>query len=109
MADKIIKRIDEYLVEDRVDEVTIEPNDATIKPGEYANLSTGIRRIQFRLEKANTPQKYVDAFEIVTQLIKRFPLKSKIIWQAVSQAYEARFGSAGIAPSPSSVDIMPEV
>lgn len=107
MADKIIKRIDEYLDEERVDEVTLEPFDGNIKPGEYANISTGIRRIQFRLEKANTPQKYVDAFEVITQLIKRFPLKSKIIWQAVSQSYEARFGSAGIAPTPT--ETAPEV
>lgn len=79
---------------EKVDEAMMEPSDVGIKPGEYNNISTGIRRIQFRLEKANTPQKYVDAFEVIQQLITRFPLKAKIIWQTVANMYQIRFGSA---------------
>lgn len=76
-----------------VDEAIIEPSAMGIKPGEYNNISTGLRRIQFRLEKANTPQKYVDAFEVIQQLVTRFPLKAKVIWQTVANMYQIRFGS----------------
>jgi hypothetical protein len=86
---------------EKTDESIIEPSEVGIKPGEYNNISTGLRRIQFRLEKANTPQKYVDAFEVIQQLITRFPLKAKIIWQAVANMYQIRFGSTGAAAAPS--------
>lgn len=103
MKKTLEERIDKFLVEyleDKLDEAILEPSDSGIKPGEYNNLSTGLRRIQFRLEKANTPQKYVDAFEVVTQLINRFPLKSKIIWQTVASSYNIRFGATtGVAQS----------
>lgn len=78
----------------KVDESMVEPSEMGIKPGEYNNLSTGLRRIEFRLQKANTPQKYVDAFEVIQQLITRFPLKSKIIWGLVSSIYNIRFGAS---------------
>ena len=81
-------KIDEYL-----NEGPLSAMDQNIKGNETSNITTGIRRIQFRLERANTPQKYVDAFETVNRLIEKFPLKSKIIWQAVSDAYVARYGS----------------
>jgi len=107
MTKTITDRINKFLIEDEdehipVNESMLEPNNAQIKPGEYANLSTGLRRIQFRLERANTPQKYVDAFEVINQLIHTFPLKSKAIWQAVSSAYDIRFGSSMSGATPSS-------
>jgi hypothetical protein len=77
-----------------MNEMMLEPNESGIKPNEYNSLSTGLKRIEFRLLKANTPQKYVDAFEVIQQLINRFPLKSKIIWQSVASLYTARFGTA---------------
>lgn len=97
MKKTLEERLDTFLVgeEDNLNEAALEPSDMGIKPGEYNNLSTGLKRIQFRLEKANTPQKYVDAFEVITQLINKFPLKSKVIWQTVAQIYQIRFGSAG--------------
>ena len=75
-------------------------NDNQIKDNEYSNITTGLKRIQFRLERANTPQKFVDAFETVNRLIEKFPLKSKVIWQAVSTAYTARYGSTSSMTSP---------
>lgn len=90
-----------------VNEAFMEPNETGIKPGEYTNISNGLRRISFRFDKANTPQKYVDAFDVVQQLVQRFPLKSKIIWQAVANAYQIRFGSTG-APSEMSTTPMSE-
>jgi hypothetical protein len=87
-----------------VDENIIEPSAVGIKPGEYNNISTGLRRIQFRLEKANTPQKYVDAFEVIQQLMTRFPLKAKVIWQTVANMYQIRFGSASAPTIEGSVE-----
>lgn len=113
MAKNITDKIDQFLIGEKeeveketLDEMMLEPSDTGIKSGEYANLSTGLRRIEFRLQKANTPQKYVDAFEVIQQLITRFPLKSKIIWQTVASLYQIRFGSAG-TPSVSSDEEMP--
>lgn len=109
MDKNITDKITDYLKDDKetdLNEMMIEPSETGIKPGEYNNLSTGLRRIQFRLEKANTPQKYVDAFEVIQQLITRFPLKSKIIWQTVASIYNIRFGSSSVpselssAPAP---------
>ena len=103
----LIEKEDEKGEKDEIDESILEPNEVGIKPGEYNNLSTGLRRIQFRLEKANTPQKYVDAFEVVRQLINKFPLKSKVIWQTVADSYSIRFGGTGIAAD--SVSLQPTV
>jgi hypothetical protein len=98
----INERIDKFLIgeytvmessKEKLDEMELAASETGIKAGEYANLATGLRRIQFRFEKANTPQKYVDAFETVNRLVEKFPLKSKAIWQAVAQAYSIRFGS----------------
>jgi hypothetical protein len=94
MSKNITEKIDQYLVGDSVNEMMLEPNETGIKQNEYNSISTGLKRIEFRLLKANTPQKYVDAFEVIQQLINRFPLKSKIIWQAISNIYNARFGVA---------------
>lgn len=105
MAKSITEKIDKFLVgenesirEEKLDESILEPSEVGIKPGEYNNIATGLRRISFRLQKANTPQKYVDAFEVVQQLVARFPLKAKVVWQAVASEYNIRFGSAS-APS----------
>jgi hypothetical protein len=113
MAKNITDKIDEFLIgeeeeveKESLDEMMLEPSDTGIKSGEYANLSTGLRRIEFRLQKANTPQKYVDAFEVIQQLITRFPLKSKVIWQTVASLYQIRFGSPG-SPTVSSDEEMP--
>ncbi len=113
MSKSITEKIDKFLIDDNtsitevhdiddaINEGMLDPSDTGIKPGEYNNLSTGIRRIQFRLEKANTPQKYVDAFEVIQQLVSRFPLKSKVIWQTVASMYQIRFGSVGTVGVPS--------
>ena len=97
MEKTVTERIDKYLIgdngsNDQINEAMLEPSEMGIKPNEYNNISTGLKRIQFRLQKANTPQKYVDAFSVIQQLVDRFPLKSKIIWQAVADAYNLRFG-----------------
>jgi len=59
--------------------------------GDTSSLSTGLRRIAYKFAKANTPPKYVEAFTLVSSLVTAFPLKSKIIWKAVGDAYSARF------------------
>ena len=112
MTKTIDERIDRFLIgdiecskeeivteENELDEAEMAASETGIKAGEYNNISTGLRRIQFRFERANTPQKYVDAFETVNRLVEKFPLKSKIIWQTVSQAYTIRFGSTGSVSS----------
>jgi hypothetical protein len=58
---------------------------------DVSSLSTGLRRIAYKFGKANTPPKYVEAFTLVATLVSNFPLKSKIIWKAVGDAYTARF------------------
>ncbi len=99
MSKTVADKIDKFLLgEDKIDELTLSPSETGIKAGEYNNISTGLKRVMFRLEKANTPQKYVDAFEVIQQLVAKFPLKSKVIWQTVANAYEIRFGSIGGAP-----------
>jgi hypothetical protein len=90
--------IDTYLNEDKkINESILMPNETNIKPGEYNSLSAGLKRIQYRLEKANTPQKYVDAFSVVQQLMERFPLKSKVIWQTVASMYQIRFTTINVS------------
>lgn len=117
MAKTLNERIDKFLIgddtpiikkEQELDEAELSASETGIKAGEYSNLSTGLRRIQFRLERANTPQKYVDAFETINRLIEKFPLKSKVIWQTVAQAYTIRFGSAGTSSTPNDSNWMPE-
>jgi hypothetical protein len=58
---------------------------------DVSSLSTGLRRIAYKFGKANTPPKYIEAFALVSALVTNFPLKSKIIWKAVGDAYTARF------------------
>jgi hypothetical protein len=60
---------------------------------DVTSLSTGLRRIQYKFIKANTPAKYTEVFGMVASLVANFPLKSKIIWKAVIDAYGMRFGS----------------
>jgi hypothetical protein len=88
-----LSKIDKYLTGERIDEATPMSMSNAVKENEYSNISTGIKRIQFRLDKANTPQKFVDAFEMVNRLVEKFPLKTKAIWQAVADAYTMRYGS----------------
>jgi len=84
----IIDKIDNYL-----NEMDAAGDDTTIQPAEYSSLVTGIKRIQYRFNKATTPKKYADCFELVSKLANKFPLKSKIIWGVVADAYTTRFGS----------------
>ena len=58
---------------------------------DVSSLSTGLRRINYKLMKANTPPKYTEVFGMVASLVAAFPLKSKIIWKAVADAFPARF------------------
>lgn len=80
------KKLDKYLTEL---DAGGGPNDAAL-----SSIATGLRRIQYKLERANTPQKYVEVFEMISALVASFPLKSKIIWGAVATAYTDRWGSA---------------
>ena len=93
---EITKKIDGYLRE-FVSELDQEDDVSGIKPTELSSLDTGIRRIQYRLGKANTPQKYKDAFNMIHQLAQKFPMRQKmeIIMRTIADTYDARFG-AGI-------------
>ncbi len=91
MNKQLLESIDNF-IGDVIDESMLEPG-AGIKDSEYNNFSTGLKRIQFRLAKANTAQKYVDAFSVVQQLIERFPLKSALVWKTVTDSYQIRFAS----------------
>jgi hypothetical protein len=85
----ILEKIDNYLNEQEAGS-----DDSTLMPGEYSSLVTGLKRIQYRFNKATTPKKYRDCFELVSKLVDKFPLKSKIIWGTVADAYKARFGES---------------
>jgi hypothetical protein len=87
----IIDKIDSYL-----NEMEGDTEDSTIQPAEFSSLVTGLKRIQYRFNKATTPKKYKDCFELVSKLVEKFPLKSKIIWGTVADAYKARFGEVSV-------------
>ncbi len=87
----IDKKIDKYLSE----EFTIDQEAIATA---VSSLSTGMRRVQYKLQKANTPQKFIEAFNMVSALVVNFPLKSKIIWSMVADEYKSRFGSAMPVP-----------
>lgn len=88
------KKIDEYLNEEfAIDQDAI----ATA----VSSLSTGMRRVQYKLQKANTPQKYTEAFNMVSALVANFPLKSKIIWKMVADEFHARSFGGVEAGAPS--------
>jgi len=89
----ILDKIDNYLKEQDGG-----GDDSNVMPAEYSSLVTGIKRIQYRFNKATTPKKYIDCFELVNKLIHKFPIKSKIIWGAVAEAYKTRFGESVEAP-----------
>jgi hypothetical protein len=77
----------------------MEGDESNIQPGEFSSLVTGVKRIQYRFNKATTPKKYADCFDLVNKLVQKFPLKSKIIWGAVADAYTARFGAPEAPPT----------
>jgi hypothetical protein len=83
------KKIDMYLKED----FDIS-NDPTLGNIDAMSFSTGLRRVNLLLLKANTPRKYAIAFEIANDMVQKFPLKSKLIIQAIVDAYNQRFGGA---------------
>jgi hypothetical protein len=59
---------------------------STLKPAEYTNISTGLKRLEYRLSKANTPIKLLDCFHLIKHLVDNWPLKSKVIWEVVSKS-----------------------
>jgi len=86
---KKFKSGDKTVIKKYLKELDMSSGDAS----SMASLTTGMRRIQYKFERANTPQKYQEAFDMLSSLVTNFPLKSKIIWKAVADAYTSRFGS----------------
>jgi hypothetical protein len=58
----------------------------TLKPAEYSNISQGLKRLEYRLSRANTPAKLLDCFHLIKHLIDNWPLKSKVVWEVVAKA-----------------------
>lgn len=67
----------------------VVPDSIAPKANEYNNIMTGLKRLTYRLSKANTPQKYLAAFDLAAKLINAFPLKSKMVWKAMRDGYMA--------------------
>lgn len=67
--------------------------DEEIMNTETSSISTGLRRINYRFSRATTPKKYMEAFEMVSSLVSEFPLRGKLIWEAVASTYIKRFGN----------------
>lgn len=95
--ENITEKIDGYLREFNSQLEEPEEEITGIKPNELASLNGGIKRIQYRLNMAKTPQKYKDAFGLVVQLAEKYPMKQKLaaIMDTVADSYVARFGSTG--------------
>lgn len=83
------KKIDMYLKED----FDIS-NDPALGNIDAMSFSTGLRRVNLLFLKANTPRKYAIAFEIANDMVQKFPLKSKLVLQAIVDSYNQRFGGA---------------
>ena len=80
------KKIDAYLSENfEIDQEAI--GDAV------SSFTTGMKRVQYKLQRANTPQKYTEAFGMASALVANFPLKSKIIWKMIADEYGTRLGA----------------
>ena len=85
----IVDKIDNYINEGKL----LNDLDEDVMSNEYSNISSGLKKLQIRLSKANTPKKYTEAFELIQDLVNKFPLKAKIIWQIVASEYQTRFGA----------------
>lgn len=86
--------IEKHLAED----VEVIDEAGGFADSEISSLVTGLKRIEYRLSKANTPQRFQDVFNMISTLVNNFPLKTKIIWKTVADAYPIRYG-ADIATS----------
>ena len=93
--------IEKHLTEDVeiIDEVLGGFNDS-----EVSSLTTGLKRIEYRLSKANTPQRFQDIFTMISTLVNNFPLKSKIIWKTIADAYPLRYGADMTQPTAETTD-----
>ena len=58
-------------------------------PAETNNIMTGLKRLSYRLSKANTPQKYIAALQLAKLLVHNFPLKSKMVWKVIRDSQTA--------------------
>jgi hypothetical protein len=63
---------------------------STLKPAEYSNISQGLKRLEYRISKANTPTKLLDCLKLAKHLIDNWPLKSKMVWGVVSSSFKLR-------------------
>lgn len=88
--------IEKHLVEDTesIDEA------GGFAESEVSSISTGLKRISYRLSKANTPQRFKDVFDMVASLVNAFPMKSKYIWKIVADAYPERYGDDVVTSVP---------
>lgn len=87
------KKLDLYLKES---EEIKEAFDITADPAlvntDALSFTAGLKKIQILLSKANTPRKYAITFQIINDMVQKFPLKAKFILDAVVNAYKNRFG-----------------
>ena len=61
---------------------------STLKPAEYSNIMQGLKRLEYRISKANTPVKLMDAIKLAKILVEQWPLKAKIIWGTVASSHK---------------------
>ncbi len=73
----------------RLDEMDLSAT-STLKPAEYSSITQGLKRLDYRLQKANTPVKIMDCIKLAKFLVDKWPLKSKIVWQTVSSGWDKR-------------------
>jgi hypothetical protein len=101
--DKKINRIlsESELIGDRDVTEEIELPSSFSDTKDISSYTTGLRRVGLYARRANTPQKYAMMFQVVADLSKEFPSATKqiMIWKAVRDAFDMRFG-AKYAPPP---------
>jgi hypothetical protein len=56
-----------------------------------ANFGGGIKKLTMYLKNANTARRYAICFEIARDLCDKFPMKAKLIWKAMADAWENRY------------------
>lgn len=92
---RIEDKIEKYLKED----FSASASAPSLSTGGYdiskdvASLSTGLKRLAMYLQRANTPRKFAIAFEIASDLVNKFPMKSKLVWKAVADAWQGRYAA----------------
>lgn len=79
---------------------------STLKPAEYSNIMQGLKRLEYRISKANTPVKLMDAIKLAKILVEQWPLKAKIIWGTVASSYKLRDKEALISSEEESLELM---